>query len=321
MRDPSRSRAASAFDGTLLAHRLHQPRRMLSRQGHALLVVGSSDASLRALRERLEQRAGRAPAVVGIVSVEPPREPSDWHYLGEPESLETLLDEGGWSEVAVCLEPRDWRFVERVSRACSTRAIPMSIPIPYATHDGLPRSPRLSRPVHVVLKRLMDVVGAALGLVVSAPVLALIALMILVTDGGPIIFRQARAGQDGRPFRIVKFRTMHRHADGLRDSLRALRRTSLDEVPQFWNVLIGDMSLVGPRPHPYDDVAGYQAWQLQRLAVKPGLTGLWQVELRGEPDFDACIRRDLEYIARWSLGLDVRLVLQTIPAVIRGTGR
>jgi lipopolysaccharide/colanic/teichoic acid biosynthesis glycosyltransferase len=102
---------------------------------------------------------------------------------------------------------------------------------------------------------------------------------------------------------------------------RILRRTSIDELPQLWNVLRGEMSLVGPRPHPFDDLDGYEEWHFRRLSVKPGITGLWQVAGRGDPDFDRWTQLDLEYIDRWSLMLDIKIMLRTIPAVLRATGR
>jgi lipopolysaccharide/colanic/teichoic acid biosynthesis glycosyltransferase len=102
---------------------------------------------------------------------------------------------------------------------------------------------------------------------------------------------------------------------------RWLRRTSIDELPQLWNVLRGEMSLVGPRPHPYDDIARYDLWHLRRLSVTPGLTGLWQVELRGDADFNRWVAKDIEYIDRWSVWLDIKVIARTIPAVLRGTGR
>ena len=191
----------------------------------------------------------------------------------------------------------------------------------------------------------LDVVGAAVGLVLLSPLFLTVALAIVATDGRPVLFRQERAGLHGRRFRVVKFRTMARDADGRRAELRAahnevqgaafkmtddprvtplgrsLRRTSLDELPQLWNVLRGDMSLVGPRPHPFDDIAGYDIWHRRRLSMKPGITGLWQVGARRDPDFDRWVQMDLEYIDRWSLVLDLRVMLQTIPALLRATGR
>ncbi len=194
-------------------------------------------------------------------------------------------------------------------------------------------------------KRGLDIVGAAGGLLILSPVLAVTAILIAVTDGRPVVFIQERAGLNGRAFPIIKFRTMRRDADALRNGLRAqnevaggasfkmtddpritrfgrfLRRTSIDELPQLVNVLRGEMSLVGPRPHPFDDVAGYQPWHRARFAMKPGITGLWQVSGRGDTDFDRWVELDLEYIRTWSLALDLEILARTLPAVLRGSGR
>jgi lipopolysaccharide/colanic/teichoic acid biosynthesis glycosyltransferase len=205
-----------------------------------------------------------------------------------------------------------------------------------ATHRGI---------IPHAIKRAIDLAGAAVGLVVLALPFAGVALLILLTDGRPVLFVQERAGLGGRPFRMVKFRTMRVGADAERAMLRErnevsggasfkltddprvtrtgrfLRRTSIDELPQLWNVLVGDMSLVGPRPHPFDDVEGYADWHFRRLSVKPGVTGLWQISARSDPDFDTWVRLDLEYIDTWSLGLDLRILLGTIPALLRTEGR
>jgi len=171
------------------------------------------------------------------------------------------------------------------------------------------------------------------------------ATLIALVDGRPVLFRQERAGRDARPFTIYKFRTMRHGADAERATLRALneveggasfkmthdprvtrlgrflRRTSIDEFPQLLNVLRGEMSLVGPRPHPFDDLAGYQAWHHGRLVMKPGMTGLWQVSSRRDPAFDRWVELDLEYIRRWSPVLDMKIMAWTIPAMLRGDGR
>jgi lipopolysaccharide/colanic/teichoic acid biosynthesis glycosyltransferase len=206
--------------------------------------------------------------------------------------------------------------------------------------------PIAPRPLTVrALKRALDVVGASVGLVVLSPILAVAAAAILLDDGRPVLFRQPRAGLGGKSFVIAKFRTMGVDADHERAALRAhnevaggasfkltndprvtrlgrfLRRTSIDELPQLWNVLRGDMSLVGPRPHPFDDLEGYADWHFRRLSVKPGLTGLWQIGGRTTPDFDRWTQLDLEYIDRWSLALDINIILRTIPALIRAEGR
>jgi exopolysaccharide biosynthesis polyprenyl glycosylphosphotransferase len=188
------------------------------------------------------------------------------------------------------------------------------------------------------VKRLIDILAAALLLLLLAPVFALIAIAIKLDSRGPVLFRQTRSGKDGVPFAFLKFRGMVADAEARRAALealneaqgpifkmkrdprvtrvgRVLRRTSLDELPQLWNVLRGEMSLVGPRPPLPSEVAKYEPWHRGRLAVKPGLTGLWQVSGRNLLSFDAMVRLDCAYIARWSLWLDLRILLQTVLAV------
>ncbi|MGQ9714692.1 MAG: undecaprenyl-phosphate glucose phosphotransferase [Anaerolineae bacterium] len=193
------------------------------------------------------------------------------------------------------------------------------------------------------LKRAVDVVGALVGLVVLSPLMACIALVVRLETPGSPIYRQTRIGREGRPFTLYKFRSMYQGAEEERDRLaplneadgplfkirddprvtrvgRVLRRLSLDELPQLWNVLRGDMSLVGPRPPLPEEVAQYQDWHKRRLEVAPGITGLWQVSGRSELTFDEMVMLDLYYIENWSLGLDFRIALRTIPRVILGYG-
>jgi lipopolysaccharide/colanic/teichoic acid biosynthesis glycosyltransferase len=192
-------------------------------------------------------------------------------------------------------------------------------------------------------KRAIDILGALVGLVMASPVMAAAAVAILAIDGRPVIFSHHRAGLHGSSIRVFKFRTMVRNAEALRGELRALnhrhgpdlkladdprvtpvgrflRRSSIDELPQLVNVLLGQMSLVGPRVQPLDDVRGYAFWHRRRLSVKPGLTGLSQVKARNNRDFDVRVKLDLDYIDNWSLWLDLKLMLLTAPAVLRGTG-
>jgi lipopolysaccharide/colanic/teichoic acid biosynthesis glycosyltransferase len=191
-------------------------------------------------------------------------------------------------------------------------------------------------------KRSLDIVGASLLLLTCLPLLLGIALAVKATSRGPVIFRQLRAGRLGVPFVFYKFRTMVDGADAMKASLRAhnelrglfkmrrdprvtrlgalLRRTSLDELPQLWNVLRGDMSLVGPRPATLDEVREYEPWQRQRLAVPQGLTGAWQVEGRGRVGFPECVRMDLRYVRTASLGTDLRILWGTVGAVLTARG-
>lgn len=207
----------------------------------------------------------------------------------------------------------------------------------------------LTRPgvmgTQLLVKRATDLLLAGTALVTVAPVMALIALAIRLTSKGPILFRQARIGQGGRRFTILKFRTMVPGADQQRDALLArsvyrdarlfkvvddprvtplgavLRRTSLDELPQLWNVIRGDMSLVGPRPPLPSEVELYQSHHYARFDVKPGITGPWQVSGRNAiQDFDTVIRLESAYIRRWSLWLDLELLFRTVPVVLSGRG-
>lgn len=195
------------------------------------------------------------------------------------------------------------------------------------------------------VKRIIDFVVALLALVILSPLLLVIAVAIKLTSPGPIFYRWKVVGQHGKPFEGYKFRTMVVNADQLKAQLlaqnemqgpvfkikndpritavgRILRKFSLDELPQLWSVLKGDMSLVGPRPPLQSEYAEFTEAQKQKLAVKPGITCLWQISGRNEiRDFDEWLRLDLEYIRHWSLWLDLKILLLTIPAVIKGTGR
>ncbi|HMB53502.1 MAG TPA: sugar transferase [Thermoanaerobaculia bacterium] len=192
-------------------------------------------------------------------------------------------------------------------------------------------------------KRILDVGISMLMLMLSLPLVGLIALAIKLSSGGTVFFRQTRCGLNGRLFTLYKFRTMVHDAEKRRDEVehlnemrgpvfkvrsdprvtrlgRLLRKFSLDELPQLWNVVRGDMSLVGPRPPIPEEVAQYQRWQRRRLSMKPGLTCLWQVSGRNELDFDQWLALDLQYIDTWSPMLDFKILLKTIPAVLSGRG-
>jgi exopolysaccharide biosynthesis polyprenyl glycosylphosphotransferase len=194
-----------------------------------------------------------------------------------------------------------------------------------------------------LLKRSLDVVGATTALALLLPVFLGCALAVKANSQGPVFFRQVRVGRNGEPFQCFKFRTMRQGADTQLEELRGaniqdgpafkvpgdpritrvgriLRKFSLDELPQFLNVLIGDMSLVGPRPPIPTEVAKYSPWQRRRISVKPGLTCVWQVYGRNRVSFDRWVAMDLYYIDNWSLWLDLKLIVHTVRAVIGGTG-
>lgn len=196
--------------------------------------------------------------------------------------------------------------------------------------------------VNSALKRCLDLVGGLLGVLITLILLLPIAIAIQLDNPGPVFFSQLRCGYQGRPFRIWKFRSMVANADELKHLVenqaqglifkndndpritrvgKFLRRTSLDEFPQFWNVLWGDMSLVGTRPPTVAEVRQYEPHHWQRLNVKPGLTGKWQAQGRSQvKDFETIVKMDLDYQAQWSLGHDVTLIWQTIGSVVLSRG-
>ena len=198
--------------------------------------------------------------------------------------------------------------------------------------------------VALFLKRSLDVVLSLCAAPIVIPLIGVLALLVKLDSPGPAFYCANRIGRKGRKFYCWKLRTMISNADAMKEELRArnqrsgpffklsidpritrigrlLRKSSLDELPQLWNVLCGDMSLVGPRPHPVDDYERYQLEHRRRLQVRPGLTGLWQVKARRDPSFDLNMALDLAYIENWSLWLDCKILLQTIPVVLRGTGQ
>ena len=197
--------------------------------------------------------------------------------------------------------------------------------------------------IELKIKRLFDVLFSFIVLLIASPLLLMVALMIKLSDGGPVFFHQERVGLYGRRFACLKFRTMVVDAEALKSGLmqqneqtgpvfkmkydpritrigRLLRKYSIDEFPQFFNVLNGDMSVVGPRPPLPDEVSHYQRWQNRRLSMKPGITCIWQVSGRNTIDFDEWVKLDTQYIDNWSLKLDAKIILKTIRVILKGNG-
>jgi exopolysaccharide biosynthesis polyprenyl glycosylphosphotransferase len=274
--------------------------------------------------------------------------------LGGLVDIERVLHTMVVDEVAFCLPVSQWSRIDDIARLCEEEGKIVRIPMYHLEHtlatgrveefSGVPIYSIVSGPDRVagmIAKRALDIAGAVAGLIVTAPLALGIAIAIRRNSPGPILFKQRRVGLHGRPFDVIKFRTMvegaedrlgellahneiRGHAFKITDDPRItrvgrwLRRTSLDELPQLWNVLAGAMSLVGPRPPLPREVAGYDIWHRRRLSMKPGITGLWQVRARREEDFDRWVETDLEYIDGWSFWSDLRIIAQTIPAMLRG---
>ena len=192
-------------------------------------------------------------------------------------------------------------------------------------------------------KRIIDIIGSFVGLVLFSPIVLLFAILVKLDSSGPVFYKAKRLGTGGRPFDFFKMRSMYTGAHSSRSSLlhlnqvsgpvfklvddpritrigRFLRKTSIDELPQLYNVLRGDMSLVGPRPPIPEEVAQYEPWQLRRLSLKPGITCLWQISGRSRLGFDEWMRLDMEYINNQSFWMDMKILLRTIPAVVLREG-
>ena len=316
-----------------------------------VLVVGAGPRA-QAFAAQLEDHRELGLRIVGFVDDKSFELPRGWKQFGGLASIEGLLHDAVIDEVAICLPFSEWHKVNPIAHMCADEGKIVRVPVDVLDHafaagiiedlDGTPVYSLVSGPDRVaalVVKRAFDLVVAAAALFILSPVLVGVALLVRLRDGAPVLFRQVRVGLHGRRFEVVKFRTMTRDAEaryaevaGRADARgfkltddpritptgRFLRRTSLDELPQLWNVILGDMSLVGPRPAPPREVEGYDLWHRRRLSMKPGITGLWQVSARRSDDFDDRAELDLSYIDRWSLWLDLKILVRTVPAAFEG---
>ena len=281
---------------------------------------------------------------------------TDPRMLGKIENLSTIAKAEFVDEVFITI-PSERELVKRIAVEASQNRLDVKV-VPEL-YDGLAWNAPLHHigdfPVMEIhwraipslefaLKRAFDVIFSLSTLVLCLPVLAVLAAWIKFDSPGSVFYGSRRVGKKGRIFTCYKLRTMVSNADELKESLRPrneregpffkiendprltrlgrfLRRYSLDELPQLWNVLKGDMSLVGPRPHPLDDYGQYSLDHLRRLDVKPGVTGLWQITARQDPSFETNMRLDLDYIENWDLWLDMVILARTLPQVFRGAGR
>lgn len=337
---------------------LNRARRRAPLQRPKVLLIAAAAMANHYLK-LVNERASMLADVVGILSPGAP----NGHVgagnlppiLGRAEDLPTVLRSRVVDEIVVA-SPMDHAALEQLSRWCSIRGILMRIlvevPRPvlgvwgadYLGHGAfmLSLSTVPQNAYHLAFKRVVDVIGAALGL--SACVVAYLwyGRRLQRESGASVLFRQQRVGWNGRRFTLYKFRTMRADSEQLKAALdagnemngpifkikddprvtptgRRLRRRHLDELPQFWNVLKGDMSLVGTRPPTDDETIAYLEHHQRRLSIKPGLTGLWQLNGNGEvKDFEEVVKLDCEYIDNWSLWLDAKIVAKTVTKVIRG---
>jgi exopolysaccharide biosynthesis polyprenyl glycosylphosphotransferase len=319
-----------------------------------VVIVGSGPRALRVARH-LEATA----ELLGFVdsNVTPADPAVERRKLGRLDDLERILMIHALDEVVIALPVKSqYAQIQRAINVCEHTgteakylADVFTCPAtrPRTDLGGMP--PLISTRVSVgagaaALKRATDVMGALLALILTLPLMVLIALTVKLSSEGPVFFVQERFGRNKRRFSMIKFRTMVAGAEAMQGALesrnesrgpvfkirddprvtplgRLLRRTSLDELPQLLNVLRGEMSLVGPRPLPTRDVLRFrEARLMRRFSVRPGITGVWQVSGRSEVAFDDWVSMDLHYIERWSFGLDLRILARTVPAVLTGRG-
>ncbi len=280
----------------------------------------------------------------------------DIPLLGHPDQVDRICAAGQVDAVILAVEAEDITRSRPLLATCEKMGIPICVvPDSYKlvsmhaqpTHlNGTPALLYRTVPSDhwsLLVKNIFDKVGAVIGLILSSPLMLLAATAIKIDSKGPVLFKQKRCGLNGRQFSLYKFRTMCSDAEKKKGQVQQLnimsgpvfkakkdprvtrvgqhlRKWSVDEIPQFLNVLRGEMSLVGPRPPLPEEVARYEPWQHRRLSVKPGVTCLWQINGRNHVDFEEWMRLDLQYIDDWSPWLDAKILAKTLPAVIKGTG-
>jgi exopolysaccharide biosynthesis polyprenyl glycosylphosphotransferase len=336
-----------------------------------VLIVGMGETGKSVLGTMIS-REDYAFKVMGYVDDEPPRVPSangqgddDTRqrlgrvpYLGQPEALEDRLVVDRPDLVVITLPWEQYRRVLALTRLCQKHGVEVRLVpdivqlnmrrVTVENLDGIPlmgiSEDQPFRPTSRLYKRVLDMALIVLAFPVWGPLMLAVAAAIKIESGGSVFYVQTRLGENGKPFRMIKFRSMVPNADAMRDALlkqyagvdprhpkieddpritrigRFIRRTSLDELPNLFNVIKGEMSLVGPRPPTPDEVTLYQDWHRRRLKALPGMTGLWQVSGRSDIPFDEMCLMDIYYIENWTLAFDIQLLLMTIPRVLMRRG-
>lgn len=320
-----------------------------------VLVVGTGD------RDNFTKYVNKNPQlmmnIIGYVSVGDIPFPENKKVLGTIDDLVDILKKNVVDEVVFNIPTEYMPEIEDFVFECENMGISVRMVIQLSKMtvsktevEMLGNIPMISfhtvnfSPFQSFLKRSLDICGAVIGLIITAIAFIFIAPAIKLDSEGPILFGQYRIGRNGRKFKFYKFRSMYKDAEERKKALMSknemqgymfkmtddpritkvgnfLRKTSLDELPQFWNILKGDMSLVGTRPPTMDEVVKYDTHHWKRLSIKPGLTGMWQVSGRSDiTDFDEVVRLDVEYIDKWSIWLDIRIIFQTVLVVFKREG-
>jgi exopolysaccharide biosynthesis polyprenyl glycosylphosphotransferase len=346
--------------GLLLANRAvirgYQRRsHRLGKDVRTLAIVGDG-AVPRQIAEAVRQHREWGLQFAGYITVLQRPAATTGPVLGQLDDIAKIVDNNVVDEVVFAVDNLNLERIEPALAACEEAGVDTRIVLDFFPHkfsklelDEFGGFPMLAfhatstEEFALLAKRAFDLVVSTLAILVGAPIFLGVAFAIKFTMPGPILFVQRRTGLNGREFDMYKFRSMIVDAEARRAQLTAqnemagpafkmkddprvtplgrfIRKTSLDEIPQFFNVFFGEMSIVGPRPPIPSEVAKYERWQRRRLSVKPGLTCIWQVKGRNNVDFDTWMKLDLEYIDNWSLWLDLKLFLMTIPAVLLARG-
>jgi exopolysaccharide biosynthesis polyprenyl glycosylphosphotransferase len=323
-----------------------------------VLLVGAGEVGRMIMRTGAA-RPDLGYQLVGFVDDHPAKGSKDigpFKALGPVENLDQVVTAYHIDNVIICLPWQSNRMIHRLLRSCEQCSVRAQVVPDFfqltkeqfhvEVLNGIPllsMRPISIRGWNLVIKRIADLILGVILAALALPLLALIALAIRMDSPGPVLYTQTRVGRNGKPFRCYKFRSMVEGADDMRRTLaeqndasgplfklrddprrtrvgRFLRRLSLDELPQLYNILRGEMSLIGPRPNLPHEVEQYQEWHKKRLSASPGMTGLWQVSGRSELTFDEMVLLDIYYVENWSLGLDLSILLRSIPAVLWGRG-
>ncbi len=322
------------------------------------IIVGAGEVG-RAVMRTIVAQPELGYQILGFVDDDPEKGSTDigrFRALGSLDRLYSLIQDRAVDEVIVTLPWQYYRKIMAIMAQCQRAGVQVRI-VPdlfqmtlgrmsVTTIAGIPligMKPVSYGGFSRLVKRFVDIAFSSVVLVCFAPVMVLIAVAIKLDSPGPVLYRQRRIGRGGQPFTLYKFRSMTVGADTQREELcdlneadgpvfkikddprctwlgRILRRLSIDELPQFFNVLMGDMSVIGPRPAIPDEVEQYKPWHRRRLEVAPGITGLWQVSGRSDLPFDEMVLLDVYYAEQWSPDLDFKIFLRTIPAILFGSG-
>lgn len=322
---------------------------------HTLLVVGTGKVASN-IAERLQKHQEFGLKLIGYIDDEIDDKVVKANILGKLKDIPRILHKEVVDEVIFAVPWRLYEDIEESIRICELEGVMVRVVTDIfkkslarttaAEIDGIPVLTIESGPseeLKLAIKRAIDIAVSLVYLIVLSPLFLLVAILIKIDSKGPVLFKQERVGLNGRRFLMLKFRSMRADAEKLKRDLakldettgpvfkikkdprvtrvgRIIRKSSIDELPQLWNVLKGEMSLIGPRPPLPDEVEQYNIWHRRRLSMRPGITCIWQVSGRSDVTFERWMEMDMEYIDNWSLWLDFKILLKTVIVVAKGTG-